>query len=170
MAALAMAIERPEQMLGNFIADALAHAASPQRLEGSITRHSGAVPVAGHLSNSITSARPPWQRIRPGTKQRSKPSQRVVVEHGRECFVCSALSGRNRQLHILQICEKSCASWLSAHAGWLAICADWSLRGVGRFAWWRISGARPPGAQAFSRAHCLVRTSDAVLGDQRGER
>src|SRR6266511_1749889 len=64
-----MAIERPEQMLGNFIADALAHAASPQRLEGSITRHSGAVPVAGHLSNSITSARPPWQRIRPGTRR-----------------------------------------------------------------------------------------------------
>src|SRR6266542_4030713 len=125
------------------------------------------------LAISRTASRPPGRSGNAFVMARNKEastSQRVVVEHGRECFVCSALSGRNRQLHILQICEKSCASWLSAHAGWLAICADWSLRGVGRFAWWRISGARPPGAQAFSRAHCLVRTSDAVLGDQRGER
>ncbi len=141
-----------------------------------ITRHSGAVLVAGHLSNSITSARPSWQRIRHGTKQGSK-HQSAGCGRARS-GVFRLLSPEWPELataHIPNLREE-CASWLSAHAGWLAICADCSLREVRRFAWWRISGARPSGEQAFSRARCLVRTSDevrtsdAVLGDQRGER
>src|SRR6266498_5984189 len=67
-----MAIERPEQMLGNFIADALAHAASPRGWKGLSLVTSELSSWLAISRNSITSARPPWQRIRHGTKQGSK--------------------------------------------------------------------------------------------------
>src|SRR6266540_2830310 len=43
-----------------------------------------------HLSSSIASARPPWQRIRHGTKQTKQNESAVVGPASSECFVCSA--------------------------------------------------------------------------------
>src|SRR6266540_2610510 len=118
-----------------------------------------------HLSSSIASARPPWQRIRHGTKQTKQ--ERVSGFVG-PASSAQPLTWAKPPTADTPKLREVCGSRLSAHAGWLAICADWILCEVGRFAWWRISGARSPGAQASTAHICVWRTDDACA--QRSER
>src|SRR6266536_5960361 len=123
-----MAVERAEQGLGNLEANTLAHAASAQGLEGtSVTRHAGAVLVLDpsleqhHVRPAALATHSSWHET-----NEARTSQRVVGPASSECFVCSAADLAEPPIAHTPNLRKECGlSWLSAHAGRLAICADW---------------------------------------------